>query len=110
MHQSNDSHFLVAENLTKFYGGKLALRGLTFFPQVDNPVLNFDGDSGSHLQDIFFQLAMMKSSQETAPGVAQDWAEAISLFANFQTKTGNNDCLITQESSKIQLAHYEHEK
>lgn len=45
----------------------------------------------------------MKYYQEIAPGVAEDRAEIVSITATFQTQAGEfTDCLITQESSKIQ--------
>jgi len=45
----------------------------------------------------------MKYYQEIAPGIAEDRAEVVSISATFQTQAGEfTDCVITQESSKIQ--------
>ena len=45
----------------------------------------------------------MRYYQELAPGIAYDRAEIISVSVSFQTQAGDfANCLITQESSKIQ--------
>lgn len=47
----------------------------------------------------------MKYYQEIAPDVAMDRAEVISVSETFETPAGEfEDCLITEESSKIELA------
>jgi hypothetical protein len=47
----------------------------------------------------------LKYYQEIAPGAAMDRAEVISLTETFETPAGIfEDCLVTEESSAIELA------
>lgn len=53
----------------------------------------------------------MKYYQELAPGIAMDRAEVISLSETFETPAGEFDnCLVTQESSKIQPLQREYKR
>lgn len=87
--------FYFGEEVDMYSGGQLTSHSGAWLAYEDNdlPGLIMSGSP----------VVGMKYYQEIAPGVAQDRAEIISTSATFQTQAGDfKDCLITQESSKIQ--------
>jgi len=87
--------FYFGEEVNMFSAGQLTSHSGEWLAYEDN---NLPGLIMSGIPKIG-----MKYYQEIAPGIAEDRAEVVSISATFQTQAGEfTDCVITQESSKIQ--------
>jgi ABC-2 type transport system ATP-binding protein len=79
MQQSDSSYILVAENLTKAYNGKLALRGLSFSLQAGH-ILGFLGPNGAGKTTsirILTTIFEPSSGQFNVDGISSDHPEQI---------------------------------